>query len=108
MNGRLLGRLLLSLTLLWSQQAAFSHTLSHLVQASSTAGGAPGKSSTSRLKDLSCADCFTHAQFFSALGSAHRSLETDKPAPLRAVVPATPENCIMTVCMFQSRAPPSS
>ena len=107
-NRRLIGRLLLAFALLWSQQAARSHTLSHLLQSGPATTDAAGKPAKSLLKDQSCAECLAHAQFFSALGSAQRSLVATKPALLRLVVLATPNDCILTVCMFQSRAPPQA
>lgn len=108
MNRRLIGRLLLAFALLWSQQAALSHTLSHLLKASRATSDAAGKPAKPLLKDPSCAQCLAHAQFFSALGNTQRSLVAVKPVSLRLVVPTTPDDCMMTVCMFQSRAPPQA
>ena len=107
-NCRLISRLLLAFALLWSQQAVLSHTVSHLVQANRAKADAPGKPVKSLLTDQSCAECLAHAQFFSALGSAPRSLATSKPVMRPIVVLATPDDCIVTVCVFQPRAPPQA
>jgi hypothetical protein len=107
-NRRLIRRLLLVFALLWSQQAALSHTVSHLLQESRATTDAAGKPAKSLFKDESCSKCLAHAQFFSTLGSAQRPLVATKPAPLRLFAPATPDDCIITVCMFQSRAPPQA
>lgn len=106
MSRRLIGRLLLSFALLWSQQAALAHTLSHLLQADRAASSTSGRPAKSLVTERSCADCLGHAQFFSALGSAQRSMAVDKSVPLILVVPATQDDCGMTMCVFQARAPP--
>jgi hypothetical protein len=108
MSGNLIGRLLLAFALLWSQQAALSHSLSHLVkvQANRAVINAGGKPVKSHLKDQSCAECLSHAQYFAALGSANRSAAAVIPVSLRLVLSVTPDACIVTECMFQSRAPP--
>lgn len=108
MNCRLISRLLLAFALLWSQQAVLSHTVSHLLQANRATTDAPGKPLKSLLTDESCAECLAHAQFFSALGSAHPSLATSKPVMRPIVVLATLDDCIVTVCVFQPRAPPQA
>lgn len=104
---RFIGRLLLSLALLWAQQAALSHTLSHTLShalhAASGVGRAPSKSLAA---DQVCGDCLSYAQFFSALGNQQRPPAMMRPAALRLVMPATPESCRFTTCMFQPRAPP--
>jgi hypothetical protein len=108
MTKRLMGRLLLSLVLLWSQQIAMAHSISHLLRERSVTPAAAGKPSKPLVKHQACAECLAYAQFFSALGSAQRTVAVAEPDPLRLVVPVTPENCIVTVCMFQSRAPPQA
>jgi hypothetical protein len=108
MTKRLIGRLLLSLVLLWSQQMAMAHNISHLLQASSVTPEVAGKPSKPLVKHQTCADCLAYAQFFSALGSALRTVAAAEPSKLRLTVPVTPENCIVTECMFQSRAPPQA
>jgi hypothetical protein len=108
MTKRLVGRLLLSLLLLLSQQMAMAHNISHLLGASSAAPEVAGKLSKSLVRHQTCADCLAYAQFFSALGSAQRTVAAAEPGPLRLAVPVTPENCIVTECMFQSRAPPQA
>lgn len=100
---RFIGRLLLSLALLWAQQAALSHTLSHALHAASGAGRATSKSLAA---DQLCGDCLSYAQFFSALGNKQRPPATARPAALRLVIPLTPESCRFTTCVFQPRAPP--
>lgn len=100
MPRRLIGRLLLSLALLWVQQAALSHTLSHAHRAR-----APAKA---LVADQACADCLAYAQFFSALGSSQALQAAVRPAAPRLVLPATPERCLNTECMFQPRAPPQA
>ena len=94
---RLIGRLLLCLALLFAQQAAISHTFSH----------ARVKQAGTLVTD-SCADCLAHAQFFSALGSAQRVFAEARPSPRELIMPATPHACIVTVSMFQPRAPPTA
>jgi hypothetical protein len=95
---RLIGRLLLSLALLWAQQAALSHTLSHGLHARAA--------SKSLAADQVCGDCLAYAQFFSALGTSQRLPTAARPAILRLVLPATPDRCLTTECMFEPRAPP--
>jgi len=97
---RLMGRLLLSLALLWAQQAALSHTLSHALGAQ-----APSKSLAA---DRVCGDCLTYVQFFSALGTSQLLPAAERPAALRLDLPATPERCLYTECMFQPRGPPQA
>jgi hypothetical protein len=97
---RLIGRLLLSLALLWAQQAALSHTLAHALHAQ-----APSKSLAA---DRACGDCLAYAQFFSALGTSHTLQAAVRPTALRLVLPATPERCVYTECMFEPRAPPQA
>ena len=94
---RLIGRLLLCLALLFAQQAAIAHAFTHIVV----------KQSATLVTD-SCADCLAHAQFFSALGSAQRAFAQTKPSPQDLALPATPHACIVTVSMFQPRAPPAA
>ena len=93
----MMSRLLLCLALLFAQQTAISHTYSH----------APVKQAGMPVAD-SCADCLAHAQFFSALGSTQSSFATATPSPRDVSLPATPHQCIVTVCMFQPRAPPQA
>ena len=94
---RLIGRLLLCLALLFAQQAAIAHAFTHFT----------AKKSATLVAD-SCADCLAHAQFFSALGSVQRAFAQTTPSPLDLALPATPHACIVTVCMFQPRAPPAA
>jgi hypothetical protein len=108
MTRRLIGRLLLSLVLLSSQQMAMAHNILHLLGARSLTSEGAGNPSKSLLKHQTCADCLAYAQFFSALGSAQRTVAAVNPVTLRLAVPVTPENCIVTVCVFQSRAPPQA
>jgi hypothetical protein len=98
---RLLGRLLLSLVLLWSQQAVFAHALTHVQQAASTG-------SKSLLQDLACADCLAHAQLSAALGSTAPGFAIATPVPVAIILPATDTACLVTVCAFQPRAPPQA
>jgi hypothetical protein len=108
MTKRLIGRLLLSLVLLSSQQMAVAHNISHFLGASSVTPKVAGKPSKSLVKHQTCADCLAYAQLFFALGSAPHTVATTEPGWWRPAVPVTPENCIVTVCMFQSRAPPQA
>ena len=94
---RLIGRLLLCLALLFAQQAAIAHAFTHIVV----------KQSATLVTD-SCADCLAHAQFFSALASAQRAFARTTPSPQDLALPATPHACIVTVSMFQPRAPPTA
>jgi hypothetical protein len=95
---RLIGRLLLSLALLWAQQAALSHTLSHAHHARTA--------SKSLAAEQACSDCLAYAQFFSALGTPQRLQTAAHPAVLRLELPATPDCCLSTESMFEPRAPP--
>lgn len=107
MNGRLICRLVLAFALLWSQQAALSHAISH-AQTASRAPATAFKPGKPLLKDRACLDCLAHAQLFSALAGAERALGAVKPALLPLDVPGTADACLLTVCMFQSRAPPAA
>lgn len=102
---RFIGRLLLSLALLWAQQAALTHTLSHVAHADAGAGPAPSKS---LFAGQVCGDCLAYAQFFSAVGNPQRPQTTARPAALRLPMPATAESCRYTEWMFQPRAPPQA
>lgn len=108
MTRRLIGRLLLSLVLLSSQQMAMAHNILHVLGASNLTSKVAGNPSKSLLKHQTCADCLAYAQFFSALGSFQRRVAAAEPAQLLLAMPVTPENCIVTVCMFKSRAPPQA
>lgn len=108
MSLSLIGRVLLAFSLLWSQQAALSHSVSHLVKAGRAQTTAVRKATKPLQLVPSCAECFAHAQFFSVMGSRLFFSAMKKSARLRLVFLAACNNCILKAFGFQPRAPPLS
>ena len=107
---------MLSLLLLVSQQMAFAHAMSHWTGKLGTSDAAAAivqvddasDLSSAVAQDRSCFQCLAFAQMASAIGSAPRHF-----APLdlqleRIIALATTERAPVTVCVFDSRAPPLS
>jgi hypothetical protein len=116
MMQRRIVHVLLSLLLLVSQQMAFAHAMSHwtgrivathpvaaLVQA-----GADKDLSSSVAQDGSCSQCLVFAQMASAIGSTPRQFVPLDLQAERAGGFVAAEAAPRTVCVFHSRAPPSS
>jgi hypothetical protein len=109
---RSLFRVLLSLLLLVSQQMVLSHAMSHWTGAGnkSVQVQVDGKHAPSKVlaHEPGCAQCFAYAQMASALGTPTFALPAIDHAPVHQALLASSANCIRTVCVFQSRAPPSA
>lgn len=122
---RSLVHVLLSLLLLVSQQLSLGHGYTHwnevrdaLAQAATPAGAqsvptlAPpaeedgsGKPQKPGLRDL-CGQCAASAQVAFALPASIRRFIPAALAYAVPSLPATPGICLLTDCVFQSRAPP--
>lgn len=110
MNRRSIIRVLLSLVLLVSQQMAFTHAISHWA-VSSNASASPrndGAGKKAAAHDQNCVQCFAFAQLASAVGSPFRTFPAIEAASSHQTAPATPADCLRTICVFQSRAPPQA
>jgi hypothetical protein len=116
---RSLAHVLLSLLLLFTQQLSLLHGVTHttgsqqgparvlFAQAGADTDGAGGKLPKPGMHDL-CAQCAFGAQLAFALPVAIRLF-----APLDLVfalvaTPRAPVICLLTRCVFQSRAPPQA
>jgi hypothetical protein len=115
MMRRRLVHVLLSLLLLVSQQMAFAHAMSHWT---GKIGSAHPNAALVRLdtdNDLSsavaqgrsCSECLAFAQMAGAIGSTPRKYTPPDLQTERILALATSEAAPRTVCVFQSRAPPS-
>jgi len=116
MMQRRIVHVLLSLLLLVSQQMAFAHAMSHwtgqrapvhpvakLVQAAGD-----NDLSSSVAQDGSCSQCLVFAQMACAIGSTPRQFVPLDLQAERAGGFIAAEAAPRTVCVFHSRAPPSS
>ncbi|QJE01257.1 hypothetical protein HH212_15445 [Massilia forsythiae] len=110
---RSLVHVLLSLLLLVSQQLSLGHGYTHwnevreaLAQAGAPAGeDGGGKPQKPGLHDL-CGQCAASAQVAFALPAGIRRFIPAELAYAIPSLPATPGICLLTDCVFQSRAPP--
>lgn len=108
--------ILLSLLLLVSQQMAFAHAMSHWsgkIGASHPAvaqvqAGDESDLSSAVAQDQSCSQCLAFAQMASAIGSTPRQFIPLDLQAERAGGFIADEAAPRTVCVFRSRAPPSS
>ncbi|HEY0062834.1 MAG TPA: hypothetical protein VGC21_11980 [Telluria sp.] len=112
MNRNLFLRVLLSLLLLVSQQSAMSHAVSHWTGSADQAAQAQtnGKRTlpNSVIDDAGCAQCLTYAQMASAVGSPSYVLPALDIGSVHQIAAIPSADCIRTVCVFQSRAPPQA
>ena len=107
---------LLSLLLLVSQQMAFAHAMSHWTGQLGTSHAAAAlvqadedsDLSSAVAQDRSCFQCLAFAQMASAIGSTPRQFAPLDLQAERVIALATTERAPRTVCVFHSRAPPSS
>jgi hypothetical protein len=105
-------RVLLSLLLLFSQQMATSHVISHwsgsLNVAALAQPAADDEQSTPLAKDQSCNKCLAFSQLGAPLGSTIAAYTA--PAPGSQPVAAAPivANHARILLAFQSRAPPQA
>jgi hypothetical protein len=105
-------RVLMSLLLLFSQQMAYSHALSHGTGSAEAAAlvqpDDDGDASRAVAKDQSCNKCLVFAQFSAPVGSADLSyaLPAQASLPVDGVVIAAAH--ARTILAFQSRAPPQA
>ncbi|WP_143167551.1 hypothetical protein [Massilia sp. CF038] len=67
-----------------------------------------GNSSTSNntADDAGCVQCLTYAQMASAIGSPSYLLPALDTAAVHQIAAIPTTDCVRTVCVFQSRAPP--
>lgn len=110
---RSISHALLSLLLLLSQQIGATHAYSHWAGlqnevAQEQQGKRDGKNAKPGAADLNCAECLSLAQIAVAIGSPslHFAIGSIAFGPI-ASAPLL-SACSRTVCVFQSRAPPSS
>ena len=116
MMQRRIVHVLLSLLLLVSQQMAFAHAMSHWtgkIGATHPAlapaePSAENDLSSSVAQDGSCSQCLVFAQMASAIGSTPRQFVALDLQAERAGGFVAAEAAPRTVCVFHSRAPPSS
>lgn len=106
MTRRVFVRVLLSLLLVLSQQMAFTHALSHwnTEHAAETAGSKAGKQ---RAADQLCEQCAAFAQLAGVVGSDTRTFAATDPGSSLITSAEPGDACRRTICVFDSRAPPS-
>jgi hypothetical protein len=109
----------LSLLLLFTQQLSLLHGVSHtngsrqaparalLAQADAQLDASGGKLPKPALHDL-CAQCAFGAQLAFALPVAIRLFAPLDLVFARVATPRAPAICLLTRCVFQSRAPPQA
>lgn len=105
-------RVLMSVLLLFSQQMATSHVLTHATgSVEMTAVGAQlsdAEKSRSAAQDQSCNKCLVFAQFAAPLGSNALSYALPELASLPVDGAAVAAAHTRTILAFQSRAPPQA
>jgi hypothetical protein len=114
MTRRSIIRVLLSLLLLLSQQMATSHAMTHWAGVNGAAASlqVDGRHhdsgvSSAFAQDQTCEHCLAFAQIAGAIGSPARSFGADAAASWGVGASGTQPGCARTICVFQSRAPPS-
>ncbi|MRV76167.1 hypothetical protein GJ700_31110 [Duganella sp. FT92W] len=106
---------LLSLLLVLSQQLGITHAISHLSDVSQSrqqvverdAAGQNFGASKNLALDQNCDQCLAFAQIAHALDTPSYTFPVVEHAAPLVLVTDTPVACQRTVCVFQSRAPPS-
>ena len=105
---------LLSLLLVLSQQLGLTHAISHLSDLSQKRPqsveqlAAQDVSASKNLAlDQNCDQCLAFAQIANALDTPSYTFPVVEHAAPVVVIAGTPIACQRTVCVFQSRAPPS-
>ena len=110
MQRSLILRILLSLLLLVSQQMAVSHAMSHITglaeQTVQVQAGGKNTPSKELAHEAGCSQCFAYAQMASALGSPAYVLPVVAAQAFHQIVAVRSADCVRTVCVFRSRAPP--
>lgn len=105
-------RVVMSLLLLFSQQMATSHALTHLTGSVETAAlaqpAADSDKSRTAAQDQSCNKCLVFAQFSAPLGAKALSYALPSPASLPVDGAAVAAAHARTILAFQSRAPPQA
>ena len=105
-------RVLLSLLLLVTQQMAVGHAMSHWTGSADTAARVHAdvkhKPASVYADDQGCSQCLAYAQLASAVGSPTHAVPVFDVASLAPAVPTLFTECVRTVCVFQSRAPPQA
>ena len=116
MMQRRLVHILLSLLLLVTQQMAFAHAMSHWSGkigavhpvVAQVAAADDNDLSSAVAQDQSCSQCLVFAQMASAIGSTPRQFVPLDLRAERAGAFVNTEAAPRTVCVFHSRALPSS
>lgn len=101
----------LSLMLLLSQHLAMTHVLSHGVDGGNVSlQKQQGNGDVSRkvASERFCHQCLGFSQIAYGVGSSHFTLAVVPPFFLAPAAPRTPANCLRTICVFRSRAPPQT
>ena len=110
MKRSLFVRVLFSLLLLLSQQMAISHAMSHWAGTAEKSAQVQVDSKPSKggAQELGCSQCFAYSQMVSAIGTpSYAMLVVDvRLVHLALLTPSS--DCVRTVCVFQSRAPPQT
>ncbi len=105
-------RVLFSLLLLLSQQMAISHAMSHWAGTAEKSAqvqvDSKHNSSKGGAQELGCSQCSAYSQMVSAIGTpAYAVLVVDVRLVHLALLTLS-SDCVHTVCVFQSRAPPQT
>lgn len=112
MKRSLLLRALFAFLLLLSQQMAISHAMSHRTGTADKSAQLKVDSKHKPLKgaahELGCSQCFAYAQMASAIGTPANALRVMDVLPVHLALLTLSTDCVRTVCVFQSRAPPQT
>ncbi len=112
MTRQVLFRVLMSLVLLFSQQIATSHVMTHLSGPADIAAQvlpAEGDDTSRAIaKDQSCNKCLMFAHFAAPVGSGALSYAPPEQASLPVDGAAVAAAHARTILAFQSRAPPQA
>ena len=115
-------RILLSLLLLFSQQMAFAHALSHVAgvltpatapmaadkAAANAAATQDSELSSAIAQEKSCHQCLSFAQLAGPLGTTPPAFAAPELSDVAPLIALTSVHCLRTVCAFRSRAPPQA
>ncbi len=105
-------RVVMSLLLLFSQQMATTHVLTHVTGSVETAAlsqsASDSEKSRTAAQDQSCNKCLVFAQFGAPLGTSELSYALPASASLPVDGAAVAAAHARTILAFQSRAPPQA
>ena len=108
---RFFAHAVLALLLVLSQQMGMAHALAHaLAHGMSHASQEQGQrhDAKSLAADQGCAQCLAFAQIGSALDTPVHFFPAARDTASAIALPDAQPECLRTVCVFQSRAPPVS